>query len=325
MQKISGEVIILPVINIKAFIGRMRRFHNGINTGGEIFCQYIDRVFDRVFHRKTDYYVKSRAKRMRPELWHEEDKTYHIKDMRFPELNEAAERNLLGPVFDDTFCSYYYFDDKYDEATVDYCDVMLGEGLYGLVNDKVNVTVEPGDIVIDAGAWIGDFAAYASVRGATTYAFEPLGTNFAILQKTAELNGNIIPVMKGLSDENTSRDFFINTATGSSSSFLEDSKFLSSNNREAKPDQAETVRLDDFVRENNLPRVDFIKCDIEGFERHMLAGAQETLARFAPKLALCTYHLPDDPKVMAALIKQANPKYNIVQKRHKLYASVPNE
>lgn len=87
--------------------------------------------------------------------------------------------------------------------------------------------------------------------------------------------------------------------------------------------QVETISLDDFVRENNLPRVDFIKADIEGFERHMLAGAQETLARFAPKLALCTYHLHDDPEVMANLILQANPKYNIVQKRMKLFASVP--
>ena len=85
----------------------------------------------------------------------------------------------------------------------------------------------------------------------------------------------------------------------------------------------ETTTIDDFVRKNNLPRVDFIKADIEGFERHMLAGAQETLARFAPKLALCTYHLPDDPEVMAELILKANPKYNIVQKRMKLYASVP--
>ena len=89
--------------------------------------------------------------------------------------------------------------------------------------------------------------------------------------------------------------------------------------------KVETVRLDDFVRENNLPRIDFIKADIEGFERRMLAGAQETLARFAPKLALCTYHLPDDPQVMAELIMQANPKYRIVQKRKKLFASVTQE
>ena len=91
----------------------------------------------------------------------------------------------------------------------------------------------------------------------------------------------------------------------------------------SRTESVETVTLDSFVRENKLERVDFIKADIEGFERHMLQGAQETLRKFAPKLALCTYHLPDDPQVLENLIKQANPNYNVVQKRKKLYASVP--
>jgi hypothetical protein len=69
--------------------------------------------------------------------------------------------------------------------------------------------------------------------------------------------------------------------------------------------------------------VDFIKADIEGAERLMLKGAQKTLARFAPKLALCTYHLPDDPDVMEKLIMEANPNYKIVHKWFKLYAYVP--
>ena len=84
-----------------------------------------------------------------------------------------------------------------------------------------------------------------------------------------------------------------------------------------------TTTLDEFVKEQKLDKVDFIKSDIEGYERYMLMGAQETLRRFAPKLALCTYHLPDDPAVMSALIRQANPAYNIVLKSKKLYASVP--
>ncbi|MBQ3654817.1 MAG: FkbM family methyltransferase, partial [Synergistaceae bacterium] len=224
---------------------------------------------------------------------------------------------LIFNIFDDTFTSYTMFDDSYEEKIFSFCEPMLPEGLYGLVNDKVNVTVKPGDIVIDAGSWIGDFAAYASVKGATTYAFEPVDSTFKILERTAEMNGKIIPAKKGLSDENISREIFVNASTSSGNSFI-------AGRKEADSSQVvETVRLDDFVRENNLPRVDFIKADIEGFERHMLAGAQDTLARFAPKLALCTYHLPDDPQVMAELILKANPRYNIVQKRKKLFASVP--
>ncbi len=101
------------------------------------------------------------------------------------------------------------------------------------------------------------------------------------------------------------------------------SSFITNTDASKEITTAETVTLDSFVRENNLERVDFIKADIEGFERHMLQGAQETLRKFAPKLALCTYHLPDDPQVLENLIKQANPNYNVVQKRKKLYASVP--
>ena len=248
--------------------------------------------------------------------------SYCLKDVRLPVVgkDEEGTMRLINLIDEDIFCSYLHFGDDYSEKTFDVCEGILGEGLYGLVNGSVNVTVKPGDIVIDAGSCCGSFSAYASVKGAeAVYAFEPVAENFAYLERTASLNKNIHPVNKGLSDENTSRDIFIDPGHFSGSSFLE----------ELKPGipgtQVETVRLDDFVRENNLPRVDFIKADIEGFERHMLAGAQETLARFAPKLALCTYHLPDDPEVMTGLIKKANPRYNIVQKRMKLFASVPQE
>ena len=222
-------------------------------------------------------------------------------------------------MYEDTFWSYLHCGDKYDEKTFDECDAFLCEGLYGLVNNKVNVKVNQGDIIIDAGSWIGDFAAYASVAGGTIYAFEPSDKTFALLQRTAELNSNIIPVKKGLSSTTESIPLFVNDHSSISDSFMDkeaDAGF-------ERISEIEVISIDDFVRENNLPRVDFIKADIEGFERHMLEGAQETLRNFAPKLALCTYHLPDDPEVLEALIKKANPKYNVVQKRMKLFASVP--
>ena len=292
---------------------RINRARYGLDTWGEFFLRCVDSFTSKIFAERTHFYESVRAKR----LLKSDGLAYHIKDIKLPILTRHEEDRFIFTNFDDTFIAYSLFDDKYDEKTFDLTDALIPEGLYGLVNDKVNVTVEPDDIVIDAGSWIGDFAAYASVMGATTYAFEPVDSTFAILEKTAELNGRIIPVKKGLSNENVSRKIFVNDAMSSGNSFI------------ANADHAdesltvETTTIDDFVRENHLPRVDFIKADIEGFERHMLAGAQDTLARFAPKLALCTYHLPDDPQVMADLILKANPKYNIVQKRKKLFASVP--
>ena len=80
-----------------------------------------------------------------------------------------------------------------------------------------------------------------------------------------------------------------------------------------------------LVHQNHLPKVDFIKADIEGAERYMLMGAQKVLREFAPKIAICTYHKPDDPRVLRKLIMQANPNYIIEEKWKKMYAYVPEE
>jgi len=72
------------------------------------------------------------------------------------------------------------------------------------------------------------------------------------------------------------------------------------------------TRIDDEVEKLGLPRVDFIKMDIEGAEREALAGAAGTLRRFKPTLALDSYHRPDDPVVLPRVIGAANPAYTVV-------------
>lgn len=47
--------------------------------------------------------------------------------------------------------------------------------------------------------------------------------------------------------------------------------------------------------------MDFLKLDIEGAESAALKGAEQTLRRFTPRLALAAYHQFDD---MWALIRQ---------------------
>lgn len=93
-------------------------------------------------------------------------------------------------------------------------------------------------------------------------------------------------------------------------------------NGSSETEEIEAITLDQFVEMNHISKLDFIKADIEGAERLLLAGAKEVLQKFAPKLAICTYHYPEDPALLSFMIKQANPNYIIEKAYGKLYAYV---
>lgn len=223
-------------------------------------------------------------------------------------------------VAQDTFYGYVSNNDRYDRAFSDKSIKYTFEGPYCYEDDTVDIMIHPGDTVLDLGAWAGDFAAYAAKRGATVYAFEPDASNLKLLERTAMLNkglpGHIEIVPLGVGARSETLRFYSDGDAGSGSRFEE----LTG----GAPSSVSVVSLDDWTADNNV-KVDFIKADIEGFERYMLEGAQQLLKTQAPVLSLCTYHLPDDPEVMADLILKANPGYNIVQRRAKLFAYLPQK
>jgi FkbM family methyltransferase len=241
------------------------------------------------------------------------DGFWNFNGIRLPFYSPDSSAGLMYLVYLDSLFVYCIHNDNYDSSLIDQLDTYLPEGTYGYQNKDMDVTVKENDVIIDAGAWIGDFSAYASVKGAMVYAFEPSEENVGYLNKTKELNKNIEVVAKGLGDK-SEISFFSNK--------LQNSLIYQITNDKTNSEKIEVTTIDDFVSENKLGSVDFIKADIEGFERNMLTGAKETLKRFGPKLAICTYHLPDDPEVLAKIILDANPNYIIVQKRKKLYAMV---
>ncbi|MDR1740348.1 MAG: FkbM family methyltransferase [Synergistaceae bacterium] len=289
-------------------------------TPWEFFLMYVNYAIENLTGRNMGLHFEAYAGRIKKRLaqygYSDEPGCHKFKDVRLPVLPPSDDGTIFMGVYTDTLSIYMERGDRYDEAEIqEMFDDAHGDGPYGLCNAEVDVTVQPGDVVIDAGSWIGDFAAYASAKGASAvYAFEPSDETFKYLLETARLNPNIYPVKAGIGETKAKSSFFVSRGLSEGNSTL-----VGSVGEERTID---ITTIDDFVRENGLRRVDFIKADIEGAERQMLRGAAETLRRFAPKLAICTYHLPDDPEVLEAIIRETNPAYRVVQKRKKLFASV---
>jgi FkbM family methyltransferase len=283
-----------------------------LENPGEILIYKINKVFfgkQKALDLKYKRIYRSlKQKYFKENIW-------NFNGIKLPGITDYEQViNSLYPVYLDCFFVYCNHKDNYNYKLIDKLDEILPEGVYGYKKDNFDVTIKKNDIVIDAGAWIGDFSAYASKKGAYAYAFEPSSDSIVLLEKTKQLNGNIIIVPKGLGSINI--NLFLTQNDLSWANKVTDNP--------ADSEKIEITTIDDFVKEMNLKCVDFIKADIEGFEREMLIGATKTLKNYGPKLAICTYHLPDDPEVLSKIILDANPNYTIILKNKKLFAAIVN-
>lgn len=153
------------------------------------------------------------------------------------------------------------------------------------------------------------------------YAFEPSEYTISrYLSKTAQANSNIQIIPLALSD----RSGIVHFMPEHDGMGIGYSRIVDANADTAASVETMATSLDQWTHDSNIAHIDFIKADIEGAERYMLIGAKHVLREFAPKLAICKYHLPDDPQVLRQLILDANPNYVINERWSKLYAHVPH-
>ncbi|MCA1632232.1 MAG: FkbM family methyltransferase [Acidobacteria bacterium] len=165
---------------------------------------------------------------------------------------------------------------------------MLKQYEYGKRNPAIKA--EEGDYVIDGGGCWGDTALYfAHAVGARgkVYTFEFTPENMEVMERNLSLNpglGERVEIVpRALWD--TSDEVLNYSSNGPGSSLLY-------NQQESC--RVSTLSIDELVRRQHLPKVDFIKMDIEGAELKALHGARETIRTFKPKLAISLYHRETD-------------------------------
>ena len=83
---------------------------------------------------------------------------------------------------------------------------------------------------------------------------------------------------------------------------------------------AHFIDLDTYVVRKEIPRVDYIKLDIEGSELDMLHGAAKTIVRCKPKMAISAYHHPEDLWTLATYVKSLRSDYEFKFRHYRIDA-----
>lgn len=197
-----------------------------------------------------------------------------------------------------------------------YCEGVMDFNQYFCLPRFVN---NGNEYFIDAGAYVGDtiekflWANNGAFRH--IYAFEPGRRQFAALIRRKErllnewaLDTDSISIINaGLSDNDGEASEYLGEGMHPLSTSLK----MGSNT--ASEFRIKVYSLDRYI--SDVP-ITFIKSDIEGMEIAMLKGAIETIRRNKPKMALSTYHEPDDLFAVIEFVSDLAKDYKMAIRHH---------
>jgi FkbM family methyltransferase len=173
--------------------------------------------------------------------------------------------------------------------------------------------IKKGDYVIDGGCFYGDTAlVFANKTGAIgkVFSFEFVNDNIKVFENNMRVNPE-------LSKSISLNRYALWNSSDETLTFQENGPATRVDNSKTSPTiSVKTKSIDDFVKEKNIEKIDFIKLDIEGAEMKCLEGAQNTIKKYKPKLAICVYHKDYDMVEIPQYIKQLLPEYKLFLKHH---------
>ena len=129
-------------------------------------------------------------------------------------------------------------------------------------------------VVYDIGANIGYHTLGFASKAKHVYAFEPNNKNYKLLQANTGIHKNVTTYNFGVSDKNID-SFIEDFEPGVLNNYGE--LHLSNSGQPCK-----LVKLDDFIKKENLPEPQVIKIDVEGHEYEVLMGLDNTIRNTLP-------------------------------------------
>jgi len=162
---------------------------------------------------------------------------------------------------------------------------------------------------LDIGANVGHFALAMAEFSRVVHAFEPNPPVFSKLQTNLRANRlNIVAHPIGLSDQDAELRFVSVSETNSGQGNFSPDGDL----------KLPVKNGDAFLAANDIVDVDFVKIDVEGMERKVLAGLRNTIARDLPFI-LC--EATGSPEDFAALLPREyqlfTTRSGVILSRHK--------
>ncbi len=166
----------------------------------------------------------------------------------------------------------------------------------GLFNNAWEVTslkywtelCKNSNYIIDAGANTGIYSLIAKEVNprATVVAFEPLKSVQAMLQKNIQLNNyDILCVDKALSSVDGEALIYDDLSSDHSYAATVNVN-LRPNNSKVGGAKIKTIKLETFIEEQCIERIDLIKIDVETHEPELLEGFGKYLEQFEPTMLI---------------------------------------
>lgn len=153
--------------------------------------------------------------------------------------------------------------------------------------------IKKNDVIIDIGANLGYFSLYFSRwtgRDGIVYAVEPVESVRKVLTKNAKNLKNIKIIPYALGEFNKDIEI-VNTSRGAKGFIASGSNFVMDGTKEVNDeniDKFNAVMRKGSELFSGLSKIDFIKCDVEGYETNIIPEMESLLKKHEPLMLIET-------------------------------------